>query len=68
MNSSKSFCAEDAVVLGKETEKDADQEALQFMPGVSARLQRIVQVAHELGGFEVRGVVGIEADAACSRP
>ena len=42
------FLREDAVVLGKEAEEDADEEALEFVAGVAARLQGVVQVAHEL--------------------
>ena len=56
----KGFLREDAVVLGKEAEEDADEEAFEFVPGIAARFQGIVQVAHELRGFEVRGVFGIE--------
>ena len=56
----KGFLGEDAVVLGKETEEDADKKALEFVPGIAARFQGIVQVAHELRGFEVGGVFGVK--------
>jgi hypothetical protein len=56
----KGFLRENAVVLGKEAEEDADEETLEFVAGVAARLQGVVQVAHELGSFQVRRVFGIE--------
>ena len=58
---------ENAVVFAEETEEQAHEELLQLVPraargvgAVFAFLQRIVQVAHELGGFLVRGVFGVE--------
>jgi hypothetical protein len=56
----KGLLREDAVVLGEETEEDADQEALEFVAGIAASFEGIVQVAHELSGFEIGGVFGIE--------
>ncbi len=56
----KGFLREDAVVLGKETEEDADEKAFEFVAGIAARFQSVMHVAHELRGFEVGGVFGIE--------
>lgn len=58
---------EDAVVLAEEAEEEADEELFQLVPGMAggvgavfAGFQRVVQVAHELGGFFVGGVFGVE--------
>ena len=54
------FALEDARVLGEEAEEDADQEAFELVPGVAAGFQRVVQVAHDLDGFEVDRVLVLE--------
>ena len=58
---------EDAVVLAEEAEEEADEELFQLVPGVAggvgavfAGFQRVVQIAHELGGFFVGGVFRVE--------
>ena len=30
------------------------------MPGIAARVEGVVELAHQLGGFEVGGVFGVE--------
>jgi len=54
------FLRKDAIVLSKEAEEDADEEAFEFVAGVAAGFERVVEVAHQLRGFEVGGVFGIE--------
>ena len=59
----ESFRAKDAVILGKESEEDANEEALQLVAGEAAALQLVVELAHAVVGFFVRRVFGFIANA-----
>ena len=51
---------EDAGIVGEEAEDDADQEPLQIVPLVAGGFERVVEVAHPLGGLDVDGVLILE--------
>ena len=48
---------EEAGVLCKEAEQHADEEPFELVTAVAPAFQGVVQVAHDLGGFEVDGVL-----------
>ena len=51
---------EDAGVVGEEAEEKADEIAFEVVAVVAGFLQRVMELAHELGGFDVDGVLILE--------
>ena len=51
---------EDAGIVGEEAENDADKELLQIVSLVAGGFERVVEVAHPLGGLNVDGVLILE--------
>ena len=57
----KSGCGlEDAGIVRKQAKQQAHQQHFQRVAGVAAGLERVVQLAHALGGFDVDGVLRLD--------
>jgi hypothetical protein len=53
----ESFAVENVAILSEEAEKDADEKAFEGMARVAASFKRVVKIAHDFDGFDVRGVL-----------
>src|SRR5207249_4454767 len=48
-------------VFGEEAEQDADEEAFELVAGIAAGFEGVVEEAHDLGGFEIDGLLVLES-------